>query len=187
MPLEKLTRIRIVEALNALGQLAKANGVQLELCLYGGSALLLAYDSRTSTKDVDAIVKPSDTGRHLAGQVAEKLQLDENWLNDSVKQFVSDFGTFAPLNIEELEETAKKHLKITRASAAYLLAMKSLACRPPMPGYPGDVEDIRFLLKKMGIDSMEQIEEQVARFYPFDAVTPAARNLIETLLPPKEP
>jgi hypothetical protein len=181
--LEKLTRTRIVEALNALGRLAKAEGVQLELSLDGGSALLLAFDSRTSTKDVDAIIKPSEIGHRLAGLVAAELHLDESWLNNSVKQFLSDFGTFAPLEIEELEQAAKEHLKITRASAAYLLAMKCLACRPAMPGYPGDVEDIRFLIRKMGLVSIQQIEEQVTRFYPFDALSPAGRNLIESLLP----
>jgi hypothetical protein len=40
MPLEKLTRARITEALNLLGQLAEAEGVTLELCLYRGTAMM---------------------------------------------------------------------------------------------------------------------------------------------------
>ena len=43
MPLEKLSRERIVEALNLLGRFAAEAGVQLEVCIYGGSAMLLAY------------------------------------------------------------------------------------------------------------------------------------------------
>src|SRR5947207_8221944 len=124
MPLENLTRSRIVEALNLLGQKAEQERIELEVCIYGGSAMLLAYGSRETTKDVDAIVRPSELARRMVREVAERLGLHEGWLNDDVKRFVSDSGTFAPLQIEELETAAKGHLKITRPSASYLLALK---------------------------------------------------------------
>jgi hypothetical protein len=61
--------------------------------------------------------------------------------------------------------------------------MKCLACRSSLPGYPGDIEDIRFLLKKMGIRALRQVEEQIERFYPYDALTPEACGTIEKLIP----
>ena len=182
MPLEKLTRQRMVQALNVLGELAEQEGVQLELCLYGGSALLLAYGSRESSKDIDAIIRPSDIGQRLVKAVAERLGLHPEWLNDDVKRFVSDLGTFAPLQIEELEDAAKRQLKITRASAGYLLAMKCLACRLPIAGYPGDIEDLRFLIHKTSIRTIEQVEREVGRFYPNDALTLQSKSIIEGLL-----
>ena len=103
----------------------------MELCNYGGSAMMLAYSSRETTKDVDAIVRPSEVALRLVQDVAQQLGLHESWLNDDVKQFVSDAGTFAPLRIEELEGAARRHLKITRPSASYLLAMKSGIIRRP--------------------------------------------------------
>src|ERR1051326_490684 len=103
MPLEKLTRERIVQALNGLGEYAEREQVELELCIYGGNAMILAYGSRETTKDVDAIVQPSEIGQRLAKEVAQDLGLDESWLNDDVRKFVSWEGTFAPLQIEELE------------------------------------------------------------------------------------
>jgi hypothetical protein len=163
MPLEKLTRERIVQALNGLGEYAEREQVELELCIYGGNAMILAYGSRETTKDVDAIVQPSEIGQRLAKEVAQDLGLDESWLNDDVRKFVSWEGTFAPLQIEELEAAAKRHLKITRASAIYLLAMKCLASRLPLPGYRADVDDIQFLFKKMEIRTMDQIEENMDR------------------------
>ena len=90
------------------------------------------------------------------------------------------------LQIEELEAAAKRRLKITRASASYLLAMKCLACRPELPGYRGDVDDIRFLIRKMDIRTLEQIEQHMDKFYPRDSLTPRARDVIQGLLP-KEP
>jgi len=179
MPLEQLTRARIIEALNRLGDLAEQDDVTLELCVYGGSAMMLAYGARESTKDVDVTAKPSDVALRLARRVGELLGLAEGWLNDDVRRFVSDQGTFAPFEIQGLEAAAKRRLKITRPSAAYLLAMKCLAGRSAMPGYPGDVADIRFLIGKMGLRSTEEVERQLERFYPRDALTPKARELIE--------
>jgi len=187
MPLERLTRARIVEALNLLGTLAEQEGVTVELCIFGGSAMMLAYRARESTKDVDAIFHPSEKARGLARRVAEQLGLHESWLNDDVRRFVSDSGTFAPLQIEELEAAAGRHLKLTRPSASYLLAMKCLACRPPLPGYGGDIEDIRFLIRKMDIRTMEQLDKHIERFYPHDALHEQARVVIgEVLGEPKE-
>jgi len=186
VPIKNLTRERIIEALSLLGQKAAQANVDLEMCIYGGSAMVLAYVSRESTKDIDAIMKPSDVAFRLSKEVAQQLGLHESWLNDDVKRFVSDLGTFAPLEIAELEGAAKQHLKITRASASYLLAMKCLACRPALPGYAGDIEDITFLITKMGIRTLEQIDEHIARFYPHEALTTASRRVIAQLLPREE-
>jgi hypothetical protein len=144
------------------------------------------FATRLLTKDVDGVVRPSEVALRLAHDVAQRLGLHESWLNDDVKRFVSDAGTFAPLRIEELEDAARRHLKITRPSASYLLAMKCLACRSGLPGYPGDIEDIRFLIRKMEIWNLAQVEELLGRFYPYEALTPRARALIEGLLPGPE-
>lgn len=182
MPLENLTRTRIVEALNLLGDLADEAGVELDICIFGGTAMMLAFDARERTKDVDAIIRPAEIGKQLAAKAASRLNLDESWINDGVKQFISVNGTFAPLRVEELELAAKKRLKITRPSASYLLAMKALACRPPLPGYSGDVGDIAFLIRKMNIRTLEEIDEHIERFYPTEALNPSARKLIQELL-----
>ena len=129
MPLEKLTRPRIISALNLLGQMAERERVELELCIYGGSAMMLAYGSREATKDVDATVKPSEVARRLAMEVAQALGLHESWLNDDVKRFVSEAGAFAPMQIEELEAAAKTPLENHEA-------LRKLSAGHEMPGLP---------------------------------------------------
>lgn len=182
MPLEKLTRARIVEALNLLGLLAEQEAVTLELCLYGGTAMMLAYGVRESTKDVDVTARPSDVTLRLAGRVAEQLGLAPDWLNDEVRRFVSLDGAFAPLEVDGLEDAARRRLKITRASASYLLAMKCLAGRSTLPGYSGDIADIRFLVRKMGLRSVAEAEAHLNRFYPYEALSPKVRESIEGVL-----
>jgi hypothetical protein len=182
MPLEKLTRARIVQALNLLGELAEQEDVTLELCLFGGSAMMLAYRARETTKDVDVIARPSDVALRLSRTVAERLNLPESWMNNDVRRFVSDQGTFAPLEVAELESSAKRRLKISRASAGYLLAMKCLAGRSALPGFSGDLDDIQLLVRKMGIRSLGQVQEQIDRFYPSDTFTPRVKEILEAIL-----
>lgn len=71
---------------------------------------------------------------------------------------------------------------LTAPTASYLLAMKALACRQPLPGYEGDLEDLRFLIGKLGIRSIDQVQEHVDRYYPDDVITSAHRKLIEVLI-----
>ena len=62
-----------------------------------------------------------------------------------------------------------------------------IATQRPTVGLP-DVSIIREVslavpLQKMEICSLVQVEELVGRFYPYDALTPQARAVIEGLLP----
>jgi hypothetical protein len=182
VPAEKLTRARVIEALNLLGTLASEENLTLELCIYGGSAMMLAYGARDATKDVDVIAKPSEDAHRLALRVAERLGLQPDWLNDDVRRYTSIDGTFAPMQIQELETTAKQRLKITRPSASYLLAMKCLAGRSPLPGFAGDLDDIKFLVKKMGIRTLEEVESHLAKFYPDEVLSPKLRETVEGIL-----
>jgi hypothetical protein len=182
MPRQRLTRERIIQALNELGRRAEERALVLEVVLYGGAAMILAYSNREVTKDVDAILRPAEEGRGLAKDVAQCLGLDEDWLDEGIRKFLSLQGTFAPLEIEGLETAARQHLKITRASAGYLLAMKCRACRPELPGWPGDQADIEFLLRKMNLQTTDQVDEYIERFYPGDALDLRARPVVERIL-----
>lgn len=48
-----ITQREIVEAFERLGQLAEAQGEKISLVLAGGALMVLAYDARQSTRDVD--------------------------------------------------------------------------------------------------------------------------------------
>ena len=83
----------ILAALERLGALADDEGLKLEICIYGGAALLLAYESGTVTKDVDAVVLPTKEGKRLSAVVAREMGLPEDWLNDQVKMFAAPVAT----------------------------------------------------------------------------------------------
>ena len=75
-----------------------------------------------------------------------------------------------------------RRLKITRPSANYLLAMKCLAGRSGLPGFAGDLEDIRFLVRKMGLRTSAEVKERLERLYHKEALTPKVRDFINGVL-----
>lgn len=148
----------------------------VELCIYGGSAMLLAYDSRKVTKDVDAVIKPSKAGKLLAAKVAAELGLPEDWLNDDVRRFLAPVEQRRKLPLEIAG------LRVFVATADYLLAMKALACRQPLPGYRGDQEDLEFLIRKLKIRSLDEIQTRIDRFYPDDVLSDDVRLTLQRLI-----
>ncbi len=178
MPYEPLDKSRLTQALRRLGELAVAEGVELELSLYGGAVFTLVYGSRESTKDVDALIRPSAIGHQLARRVAAEQGLPEDWINGDVAQFLSEHEAKRTLQME----TFGPGLVVTVPTAAYLLALKLRACRPALPGYPGDVPDIRFLLGKIKPASLVEVEALYARFFPHDVLTVRAREVVEITL-----
>ncbi len=175
MPYEPLSRNRIVQALRRLAELAHKQKVTLEISLYGGAVFTLVYGSRNATKDVDAVVRPGEIGKTLVVKVAAELGLPDDWLNDDVKQFLAEKEAKRSLPEDEFGEG----IRIVIPTAAYLLAMKLRACRPPLPGYAGDYGDIRFLVRKMGIGSVEEAEAIHDKFFPHDALTVEAREVVK--------
>ena len=178
MPYEALTRSRLLAALRRLGALAQAEGIVLEISLYGGAVFTLVYGSREATKDVDALVRPAAAGRRLAARVAREQDLPADWLNDQVKPFVS--ATEAKRKLTEVD--FGPGLRVSAPTAAYLLALKLKACRPPLPGYPGDEADIRFLLRRIKPRSLTAVEVIFGQFFPGDGLSDRATAVVKAAL-----
>ncbi|MEM7791488.1 MAG: DUF6036 family nucleotidyltransferase [Verrucomicrobiota bacterium] len=174
-----MNKLTILDALKRLGELAQAEGIRLEVSIYGGAAFLLAYNSREATKDIDAILKPREEGEKLVAQVARELELPEDWLNSNVAQFVSP-KVEAKRRLAEVEEATGLIVQVP--TAEYLLAMKALACRRPIGNYKGDIEDLQFLIRKMKIRSLDTIQAAIDRFFPDDLIRQSDQGLLQNLI-----
>ncbi len=113
------------------------------------------------------------------GQVARELDLPEDWINTDVAQFLSEHEAKRPL---PGAESFGPGLGVSVPAAAYLLALKLRACRPPLPGYPDDEADIRFLSGKINPASREVVETTFARFFPHAALSERAIEIIDDTL-----
>ncbi|MBK1875670.1 hypothetical protein [Pelagicoccus mobilis] len=140
--------------------------------------MLLAYESRNATKDVDATLNPSEIGVKLVARVAKILSLHEDWLNSDVTQFL---GPNPKAGRRKLELSIPG-LNVHVATANSLLAMKALACRDPLPGYRGDHEDLVFLIRKIGIQAVDEIQERIDLFFPDEVISESKRKTLEGLI-----
>jgi predicted nucleotidyltransferase len=82
---DKLTKEQILAALSRLNELLREKEVMGEICIFGGAAMVLAFDARESTRDVDAIFAPKQDVILSAEQVAQEFGFEIDWLNEGVK------------------------------------------------------------------------------------------------------
>lgn len=173
----RLKRSAIVSALARLDELCAASRNRIEIAIYGGTVMMLAYNCRDATQDVDAIFEPPEAVHPLIKQVALEQKLPEDWMNNAVKAFVS--------NREEritFPEVNAPNVLMTRPSPKYLLAMKCIAARLPTVFRDGDTSDIKFLLSELDIKSMEEVDTIVREFYATRTLENGKRWLIAKLL-----
>lgn len=172
----KLNRELVMRALTRLGHLAIEEGLRLECCVDGGALMMLAYNAREATRDVDVVIRPRDPALRLAKVVAQELELPEDWLNDQVRTFL------APTQPQRVLPLDLPGVQVTAPTAGYLLSMKALACRTARPGYTGDLDDLRFLTRKMEIHDVEEIQKRIDPYDPDDVIPPAHRETLRVLI-----
>jgi hypothetical protein len=169
-----LTQADLRRLFELLNQELGRSETQGELFLVGGAVMCLAYASRPSTQDVDAVFRPPTQVREAAARVATRAGLQADWLNDGVKRFISSQGDFAPFL--ELD-----HLRIMVAQPEYLLAMKCLAMRIGAEFH--DEDDVRFLLRLLELRTYEKAVAVIAKYYPLERFPQETLYALAELLP----
>ena len=171
-----LSRETILTALTRLSDVLERKGVQGELNIVGGTAMVLAFNARSSTKDVDAIFEPTSEIRAAAAAVAEELELPADWLNDAAKGFLSPAGEFTPVESIELP-----NLRVQAPTAEYMLAMKVLAARAGIGDERGDSKDIAFLIRMLRLPDAGAVMGIVSRYYDPSRILPRSVYLVDEI------
>ena len=172
-----LTREQILAALRALSDELGTQGVTGEVCLFGGTVMVLAFTARLTTKDVDALFQPAQVIRELARRIADEQHLPANWLNDGVKGFVSARHETTPGNLPQFP-----HLRLTMPVPEYLLAMKCMAARiGGATDEPSDVADITFLIRHLKLKSAKEVLDLLGQYYPANRIPVKTQYLVEGL------
>jgi hypothetical protein len=172
-----LTREAILKALGDLSDELGRAGITGEICLFGGTAMVLAFSARLATKDIDALFQPTRVVREIAERIATAHKLPKDWLNDGVKGFLSARHETTQGNLPQFA-----HLRMTMPVPEYLLAMKCMAARiGGTTGEHTDVGDIVFLIKHLGLTTPSAVLDIVARYYPANQIPAKTQYLIEGL------
>lgn len=170
MALSRSAITRLFERLNEELASREATG---ELYLVGGAVMCLALEARESTKDLDGFFRPARVVREAARRVAAAAGVDENWLNDAVKGFLSPSGDFDAYLV-------LSNLRVLTATPEYLLAMKCLAMRLGEEFH--DEDDVRFLLRYLNITRYDMALNVVARYYPLERIPQKTLYALEEML-----
>jgi hypothetical protein len=171
-----LNRETVLEAFRHLSDRLGRRGVVGELNLLGGTAMVLGFQARQSTKDVDAIFAPARIIREEAKAVGEEMNLPADWLNDAAKGFLSPRAEF-----RNLDDVDFPNLRVQVPTAEYLLAMKVIAARAGLGGESSDKEDIRFLIRRLRLPSAQHVMELVQKYYNPSQMLPRTMYLVEEI------
>ena len=123
-PSDILTKETILAALHRLDELLRERGIIGEICIVGGTAMVLAFDARESTRDVDAVFVPKDHVLDCAKLVASEFGLDDDWMNIGIGGLISDNAEITHEGMPVFD-----NLRVMRTATEYPLATKCLASR----------------------------------------------------------
>lgn len=124
-------------------------GINPEITVVGGAALLLHGIQRSTTQDVDARVRGDVRVLTVAEQLGHEFGLPLSWFSTSVS------GWVPPSQGDEIEVAPG----IVMSSERTLLAMKVVAARTR------DLPDIVLLCQRLGVRSQHEIADLVAGVY----------------------
>lgn len=158
-----LTGDDIRAALQALSAQLEGENSPAEIIVVGGAALVLLFNARETTKDVDAyFVRPESSRiRAAAASVASELGLPPDWLNDGAKGYLVGISAGSAI-------FTSPNLTVRAAALPQLLAMKLAAWRDAI-----DRADATLLLRQLQ-GSAEEIWATVRQFVPQHLLDKAA-------------
>ena len=167
-----LGRPELLRALEELDEELGVLNVRGEVFIVGGAAMAIAYDTRRATADVDAVFVPSCEVLTAASRVAEKLNLEPDWLNHGAKAFMPGEDE------NRIGVYEGKHLSVAAAPPQYLLAMKLMASRVER-----DQDDIRELYRLCGLTTAGQGLDLLTSYYPEHLILPRVQFLLQEMFP----
>ncbi len=170
-----LSAERMRELFAALDRELARRSVIGEVGLLGGAVMCLVFQTRESTKDVDALFAPTREIRAAARAVARTYGEADDWLNDAAKGFIVS----SPPRMQVLE---LPNLRVWAPTADYMLAMKCVSARFDTH----DADDVAFLIRHIGLTTPDEVFERITRYHPHERVPPRTRFLVEELLGPAQ-
>jgi len=162
----------IINNLELLNEQLKKKNVKGKIALVGGAVMCLVLRTRQSTHDIDAIFEPKSIIYECIRKVAQEHNLPADWLNDSVKGFMSKDADFQiHLDLSNLE--------VFVATPEYMLAMKCLSSRAESET---ELDDIRSLIKHLGLVAYEEVEAIMIKYYPISRFQAKTKYVIQEIL-----
>lgn len=139
---------RVSLLLAELGERLSGRGIEAEIYVVGGAAMMLAYDRARITRDIDAVGVPQEEiDAEVRAMAVDHRDLDPDWLNARVLPMLP-----RGVDGERLQVLGGPGLTVNVASPKWLLAMKARAARGRR-----DLDDIWVLCQVLGLRAVDQV------------------------------
>lgn len=172
MPEPLFDATEVLRALAALAKKLERRNIVGQVHVFGGAAMLLAYNPhRAVTRDIDALFEPDGPMVDAIREVAAENGWPSTWMNNQASSYVARNRGEGPRVFDH------PYLQVAATPADHLLAMKVLAARAVR-----DADDIRILIRHLGITTAGEIWVIVDRFFPDVPIKQHAHDLVEDIL-----
>ena len=179
----KIDKVKLDNYFNELAKIykKKSHGYIFEFILVGGASILVNYNFRDVTNDIDAYYLPSADIKDAIKIVSEKFGIDSKWINNdfqktkSYSNKLSEFSTFY--------KSYKEIINVRTIKDEYLIAMKLMSGRI----YKNDISDIIGIIisnKKNGKDfTYDMIDKAIKNLYgSWDGVDKDIIKILDDIL-----
>ena len=159
----------------------RGKGISAEIILVGGASVIINYNFRQTSFDIDGIYNHPSIMKESINAVGDKYGLPNGWLNDEFRKTKS----YTPKIIQysKYYKTFSNVLMIRTVSEEYLIAMKLVSGRK----YKSDLSDIAGIMyekqKEGNPITFEQINEAVINLYGnWDLISLESKELLNKIL-----
>jgi len=179
----KLDSAAIHQLLAGVGAEFDRAGLRAEVAIYRGAALLLLFDNRPNTVDVDYVPVSSgiDSIDDITDRVRSRHGLEPGWFNDAVSMFKSIYPDHQFFG--DIPAGRQAGLRVFTASPRYMLAMKMMAMRSSLE--TSDVFDTWNLIDACGIKTIDEAQTLLRLFYPGEVLPQGHQQTIEQIFADK--
>ena len=169
--MSEFTVERVSALLGELGERLAGRGIEGEIYVVGGAAMMLAYDRARVTRDIDAVGVPQDEiDAEVRAMAADHRDLDPDWLNARVLPLLP-----RGVDGERLQVLGGSGLTVNVASPKWMLAMKARAARDDR-----DLDDIWVLCQILNIRAVEEVWAICESVWGEDMIRDDVADLVST-------
>jgi hypothetical protein len=143
-----LDKNTILAAFRRLASRLQRHHAVVNVYLFGGGAMVVAFDAREATQDLDARFTSTSAAFREIHAVADEMGLPRWWLNEQGTAYLPRHDEPHALPVYD-----HPNLRVMRASDRHLLAMKAAASRRNTR----DVKDIATLSDRLGLNTPEDV------------------------------
>ena len=174
---KRLDRETIERAFRLMGQYLLDRKALGEIAIYGGSAILLQFDWRKASRDVDArVISERSHGLIIdaAAKAATELGLPRSWLSENVAMYARrGEGEADRISLGLYPSPERFGLRVTAAKPSYILAMKLKALERATSD-DRDYEDAVKLSIECRVSSVGELRDVFRQFFPDEDLPPRA-------------